>query len=158
MNFSVGDFVLVAIVTKRQHKLHAMWKGPYRIIEASSSHVFTCKNLVDDSERIVHVRRMKFFASSDMNVSVELLETISAQDNWATEFIPDYILDSYCELDGEVLVKVKWLGFDILESTWESIDHFYEDAPDLVDKFLAENRVAHNDLRQYVEHIKRKNL
>jgi hypothetical protein len=154
VNFTIGDFVLVAAVTKHNHKLHAQWKGPFRVLRSISAHVFICENLVTQAELIVHVRRMKFFASSDMNVTVPLIAIITAQDNWATDYIPESVVDSYEESDGSVMVKVKWLGFDELESTWESIEYFYADAPDLVDQFLLCNSYKHNALREFVNSFK----
>jgi hypothetical protein len=151
VNFTVGDFVVVAIVRKKQHKLQASWKGPYRVKSCISSHVYECEDLLGGKHLIVHVRRMKFFASSDLNVTIPLMELIRSQDTWATEYVPEYILDSNVESTGLICVKVKWLGFDAVESTWESIEYFYEDAPDLVDKFLSDHLSGHNALRAYVK-------
>jgi hypothetical protein len=94
---------------------------------------------------------MKFFATSDMDVSVNLKETIGAQDNWNTEFVPEKILDSVIDDAKQIFVRVKWSGFSELECTWEPIKSFYYDAPDLVHAFLEEHVFTHKHLRDYVE-------
>jgi transposase InsO family protein len=150
INFGIGDFVLVAIVNKQARKLHALWRGPYRIIGSKSSHVYMCEDLTLNIVLEVHVSRMKFFAISDMNVSVSLKQTISAQDTWDTKYIPECILDSYVDASKEIFVRVKWSGFSELETTWEPIKSFFFDCPNLVHEFLLLKKHNHDALRKYV--------
>jgi hypothetical protein len=151
INFGIGDFVLVAIVSRKLRKLHAQWRGPYRIKRAVSPYVYECEDLNANITINVHVRRIKFFACSDMDVSIPLRETILAQDKWATEYEPECVLDSFVETNLDISVKVKWLGFSELESTWEPIESFYDDAPALVDMFLSLNGDKHKALYRYVK-------
>jgi hypothetical protein len=153
VNFGIGDFVLVAIVSRKQRKLQAQWRGPYRVIGCVSSHVYTCEDLTLNITLDVHVSRMKFFATSDMDVSVALADTIRAQDTWNTEYVPEMILDSFITSRNEVYVKIKWSGFSELESTMEPLKSFYADAPELVHAFLKEHPHRHEHLRSYVENI-----
>jgi hypothetical protein len=150
VNFAVGDFVLVAIVSKKARKLHATWRGPYRVLKEINSHVYECEDLTLNITINVHVRRMKFFANCDLDVTVPLLEEIHAQDTWITTAIPECVLDSIQDDTNHVFVRVKWMGFSELESTWEPIEAFYEDAPALVDVFVGKNAMLHKPLAKFV--------
>jgi hypothetical protein len=151
INFTIGDFVLVAIVSQKIRKLHARWRGPYRIRGLVSPYIYECEDLTADIVIHVHVRRMKYFAASDMEVSIPLVETIKAQDTWANEYVPECVLDSFVESNRKLFVQVKWLGFSELESTWEPIEAFYEDAPAIVEAFLAKHALKHVELQRYVK-------
>jgi hypothetical protein len=153
VNFGIGDFVLVAIVSKQHRKLQALWRGPYRVINAVSSHVYTCEDLTLNIKLDVHVSRMKFFATSDMDVSINLKNTVSAQDSWNMDYVPEIILDSYVDVSNQLYVKVKWSGFSELESTFEPIKSFFHDAPELVHTFLKEHPFTHEPLRAYVDNF-----
>jgi hypothetical protein len=153
VNFSVGDFVLVAIVSKRQRKLHAKWRGPYRVVRCISSHIYECEDLVLNIRIQVHVRRIKFFASSDMDVSIPLLDIISSQDNWATDFYPETILDFMVDSGQKLYLRIKWLGFSELESTWEPVEIFYVDAPEMVHAFLDANPNRYFVLREFISSL-----
>jgi hypothetical protein len=150
VNFGIGDFVLIAIVNKNARKLQAIWNGPYRVIECKSSHVYVCEDLTYKVKRDVHVTRMKFFASSDLQTTVQLQKTISAQDKWNILYVPEKILDSYVDDSNEIFVRIKWSGFSELETTWEPIKSFYSDCPSLVHEFLLTNRQNHEALSKFV--------
>jgi hypothetical protein len=151
VNFGIGDFVLIALVSKKQRKLHAQWRGPYRVIHSVSSHVYTVEDLVSNVLVDVHVTRMKFFATSDMNVTIALKDVISGQDSWNLQYIPEVILDSVIDTRKQIFVQVKWSGFSELESTWEPIKSFLYDAPELVTSFLANHLLSHGFLHDYVK-------
>jgi glycosyltransferase A (GT-A) superfamily protein (DUF2064 family) len=81
--------------------------------------------------------RLKFFADSDMDVTVPLQDRITQQDNKGDEFIPEQILEyEFDKQDKEHYFKIQWTGFSELENTWEPVSVIYEDCPDLVESFL----------------------
>ena len=75
----VGDYVLWSRVDeKRQNKLMVTWIGPYRIKE-----VLDCscviEHLITGECREAHDSRLKPYAESDLNITEEILQHISAQ-------------------------------------------------------------------------------
>lgn len=81
INFSVGDFVLVAKrVRKDGHKLQVQCLGPQRVIRVESDWVFEVQDLMNGRTSLVHANRLKFYADSKLNVTDELLESINHND------------------------------------------------------------------------------
>ena len=63
-HFTVGDYVLVARVSKQgKHcKLMSTWTGPSRVANGDKEHVYAVQHLVTVELRDVHVARMRFYA------------------------------------------------------------------------------------------------
>jgi hypothetical protein len=151
VDFGVGDFVLVAIANKNMlRKLQAFWRGPYRVVSCNSSHVYTCEDLTLNITLDVHVTRMKFFATSDMDVTIPLRNVIKAQDSWNFRYIPEVILDTRVDLNKDLYLQIKWNGFSELETTWELAKTFFHDCPHLVHEFLLAHQNNHSELRKFV--------
>ena len=62
-NFGIGDFVLIAKeVCNSGQKLYLTWRGPYQVLRTERSYVFVVKDIIHESEHIVHGERIKFYA------------------------------------------------------------------------------------------------
>ena len=59
-HFTVGDYVLVARVSKqgKHRKLMSTWTGPSRVANGDKEHVYAVQHLVTAELRDVHVARM----------------------------------------------------------------------------------------------------
>ena len=136
VNFSVGDYVLVAKrISKNGHKLQVQWRGPQRINRVESNLVFECQDLINEQLSLVHANRLKFYADSQLNVTQELLDTIDHNDphyNTVTK-----LLDlRYNRSTREYEVQAKWRGFSHEEPTWEPLANLHEDIPEMLENFL----------------------
>jgi hypothetical protein len=138
VDFDIGDFVLLAVPI-RDGKLIAVWRGPYRVIRALSSHIYEVEHMLSKVRMESHIARLKFFCYSDLDETVvkEMSQFATHQDSKNLEFIPEEVID-YRVIDKNHMVKVKWTGFDMLEATWEHIAEIYQSHPSLVNQF-AEN-------------------
>jgi hypothetical protein len=46
-NFGLGDYVIVAVAQKkRNQKLFAIWRGPFKITDPSNGYVFRVENII----------------------------------------------------------------------------------------------------------------
>ncbi|POM77632.1 Chromodomain containing hypothetical protein [Phytophthora palmivora] len=141
VNFSVGDYVLRSRVDEKLHanKLRIMWVGPYRVI-ASTDYYFTVEHLVNGSTMDVHPSRLKFYADNSLDVSDELLDHIASQGTLlAVEAIVEHRLNSDMKAHE---VKVKWLGLETIEDSWEPLKTIGEDVPQLL---LEYAKIANDD-------------
>ena len=116
--FPVGSLVLIAYPTDFRPKLANQMRGPFRVISSVQS-VYQVQSFTDPDKIIsIHSARLREFYS---NLEYHLSPTeVAATDN--QEFVIDYII----EHDGEtndltsLLFKVRWLGYDDTEDTWNS--------------------------------------
>ena len=135
INFSIGDFVLVAKSNATDgHKLQVKWCGPQRIIGANSDSIFECQDLINSKVHLVHANRIKFYADSQLNVTKELLESV--KHNEPHYEIVTKIHDlQYNRSSREWELLCSWKGFDSQE--WEPLRILSEDIPEMVNNFLA---------------------
>ena len=91
VNFSTDDYVLISkCKNTSENKLKLKWRGPQRIIHASSDNVFECQDFINEKVSLVHANRIKFFADSQLNITQELLDKINHNDphyNTVTKFM-----------------------------------------------------------------------
>ncbi|OWZ12192.1 LOW QUALITY PROTEIN: hypothetical protein PHMEG_00014683 [Phytophthora megakarya] len=131
INFSVGDYVLRSRVDEKLHanKLRIMWVGPYRVI-ASTDYYFTVKHLVNGITMNVHPSHLKFYADDSLDVSEELLDHVASQ---GTLVAVKPIVEHRFNADMNAYeVKVKWLGLESIEDSWEALKTIGEDVPQLL--------------------------
>lgn len=140
-NFSPGDYVLVAIPkTTKQHKLHAVWRGPYRIVRAVTDYVYEVEHLVTNDVTECHIARMKFYADSELDVDVPALkdEITREKSVFSNYDVENFVDHKYDRERMEYVVLVRWHGFSEAENTWESITEIYEQVPATLLKYLRE--------------------
>jgi hypothetical protein len=72
---------------------------------------------------------------------------------WISTYIPAEITDTQMDSDGSLYVLVRWEGFTDYESTWEPLQQFWADSPNLVHVFLEKNpnhyRKMHDEVRGF---------
>ncbi|ETI30459.1 hypothetical protein F443_22418, partial [Phytophthora nicotianae P1569] len=125
VNFTIGDYVLRSRVDeKKQNKLLVTWMGPY-VVTKCNTHSFTVKHLITGKESNVHASRLKFFAESDLEVTEELREHVSAQGViLKVEAIRKHRWNPDMR-DFELLIS--WEGLEPIEDSWEPMKVMHED-------------------------------
>ena len=138
-DFAVGDYVLVAIPKKPQHaKLTAFWRGPYRVVHATSRFTYEVEHLVTEVITEHHISRMIFYADSLLDLEIpqlhnQLLEEESLYNELFVEQFTDVMYDFN---SGEYQLQAKWRGLSELENTWQSFSEFLEDIPNQVFDYI----------------------
>jgi hypothetical protein len=136
-NFDVVDFVLVA--QRDSHagdKLRLRWRGPRRIVSTLSDFAFEVADLSTGKVSAVHASRLRFYADSALDVSVDLLAHIAHTDQG---YEVEALLDLRYDADSTSFqVCVAWSGFDKSDHTWEPLSTLAEDVPQLVERLLSD--------------------
>ena len=117
------------------------WTGPWRVVGADHSHVYSVQNIVSGKVHTAHVARLRFYADADLNITAEVKDVF--QHSYAQGECRMNALMHVAEDDqGDVIVLVDWEGFDAEERTWESLREIHSSAPDFVLKKLRKLRLT----------------
>lgn len=135
INFSIGDYVLVASNIKRTPpKTMVTWLGPAQIIDTINDYIYCVKFILSDKEE-VHAQRLKFYSDSSLNITSDLLDNIGLTDS---TFFPQQILDHRVNPDtGESELLIHWKGFELQDAEWEPLTTMQEDIPDMVNAYYS---------------------
>jgi hypothetical protein len=98
----------------------------------------------------VHTSRLRKYADSLLNVTADLKEQV-AHD--ALEFYPDKIVGWREADEGRLELKVRWLGFDASDDSWEPVAQFYEDAPTKVRRYAQRMRRTAPGLLELINNL-----
>ncbi|ETP13878.1 hypothetical protein F441_11108 [Phytophthora nicotianae CJ01A1] len=137
VNFSVGDYVLRSRVDEKLHanKLRVMWIGPYRVV-GSIDYYFTVEHLVSGKTMDVHPSRLNLYADDSLNVNEDLINHIASQ---GTLLAVEAIMGHRLNADMQAYeVKVKWLGLETIEDSWEPLKTMSQDVPQLLLQYANE--------------------
>ena len=147
MRFEKGDYVVVSASNNQAHKhklskLSVNWHGPYEVVA-----------LVDGSPSTLKVRLVGAPADKTFDVSWRKVRRIAGPTLAITQAVQDCALHDQQEFtvedlidwgfddDDQIIIQVRWLGFDASEDTWEPMSQLYEDVKHKVRKFV-ENEQA----------------
>ena len=141
MRFCVGDYVMVAAWgnaahVQRSSKLTPVWQGPYEVVDAPSTTAYAVRLVgrPNKQAKTVHWTRIKRFGDASLNLTDRLTRTAV---NDCQKFDVHEFVDWREEDDGNIMLKVRWEGFQPEDDTWQSLAGLFEDVPVLVRKFLA---------------------
>ncbi|ETV70715.1 hypothetical protein H257_13812 [Aphanomyces astaci] len=116
-------------------KRQVQWLGPRRIVTMVRDWVYRVEGLRNGAVATHHASRLKFFAARDMLVTQALTDHIAYVEGG---HLVECFLD--CRFDRPThswMLRVKWLGIDILEASWEpAADMATEDVPVIVVVYL----------------------
>ena len=121
------------------------------VVSKTVGHVYGVEDIVTGRSREVHIARMRPYADASLNVTVELKEVfndLKSQGGFDMERIE--AVDLAAGSEGYV-VKVKWVGLDEEETTWEPVSTLSADAPKSVVAQLRKLRLAkevRNDIKK----------
>lgn len=134
-NFDEGDFGLRGVLQReRGRKTSLRWKGSYRVVEYRPEYIFFIEDLLTSKKKEVHGRRLKLYRNKDFEVTQELADHLSYQQN---ELLVIERFDDIRLHHGDAELLVKWRGFNDDESDWVSLSTLREDAPVLVEDLLT---------------------
>jgi hypothetical protein len=132
-NVDVGDFVLVGRAVEVPNKLALQWRGPCRVVNALSKWVYEVQDLFAPFKLyVVHVSRLQFYADAKRGVTTDMMDYAVAHQDF---FLVEDLLECR-KVHGRWELLVKWLGFEVLESTWEPLDSLMVDVPALVRRLV----------------------
>ena len=132
-NFTEGDFVLVAREDfTAGEKLSLRWRGPRRVIKAINDYVYQVEDLRNGELQDVHVTRLKFYHDDSLNEEAILSHVVHSETGMVV-----HRLKKLVEVDGELMVQIRWRGLPDSEDTLEPIKQVYDDVPTLFEKLLS---------------------
>jgi hypothetical protein len=129
--FAMGEFVLVSCPVSR-NKLRNVWMGPYRVVDTINPWVYVVEDIVTAKRRSIHVQRMRLYADAAFKITADTRAQAAYDDQNFVEDLVDWREDD----NGDLQIRVRWLGFSADEDTWEPVGALHEDQPELVEAFL----------------------
>ena len=135
----VGDAVLIVRATTT-NKLHMTWTGPHQVTNTISPHVYEAEPMLPVRGRrrriIAHIVRIRRFANG-------LLDTPADRTRIEREALTDYpdnvikrFVAHKTAADGQLLITVRWLGYDAAHDTDEPAHQLATDVPQLLEEYL----------------------
>ena len=105
-------------------------------MDTVSTHVFVIRHLIDNKRREVHASRLKFYQDASLNISTELQHHITSQ---GFTFDVSTLLDIRLNTSTRIYeVKVRWLGFEDDDISWEPFLRLLKDVPIMLLHFLEQ--------------------
>ena len=139
----IGQYVLMA-QPERISKLEFKWVGPLRVTNTISDFVYECKPISKRNmrPRIVHITRLRRFASKYLNVTEQIQR--SADRDFPDCEVQRLVAHKINPADGELYIKVQWLGFTQAERTWEAAASLHKYVPGHVRAYTHDHRKDKN--------------
>ena len=99
------------------------------MVNARSKWVYEVQDLFAPFKSYVaHVSRLQFYADAKRGITTDMVEYAVAHQDF---FLVEDLLECR-KVYGRWELLVKWLGFELVESTWEPLDSLMVDVPALV--------------------------
>lgn len=115
VNFIVGDYVIRGIFKHEKGRKPALtWRGSHKVIASKSDYIFTIQHLLPNAKMDVHGRRLVLFRSSSFEVTEDVLQLLTYQEN---EYLLVHDFEDIKKEKGAVLLKDLRKVFDNTEST-----------------------------------------
>ena len=139
----IGEYVLMA-QSECISKLEFKWVGPLRVMNTISDFVYECKPIFKRNmrPRIVHIARLRRFVSKYLNVTEQIQR--SADRDFPDFEVQSLVVHKINPADGELYIKVQWLGFTQAERTWEAAASLHKYVPVHVRAYTHDHRQDKN--------------
>ena len=118
------------------------WNGPYEVTEVPTDYTRKVRLLGATKEYLVHIQRIKRFASHDVGKLQKLQE---AAQHDAQEFEIESV-QGWRLQDGDIQIKIRWLGFEEPDDTWEPLMQIAESLPTTASDYLRAHQDEHPKL------------
>ena len=133
VNFTVGDFVLVArLGSTARDKTVSRWAGPFRVVDTVSERSFVVEDIMTSATRTVHAQHLKLYADKDLLWTEELRAFIG---DAASSFVIENIAD-HRRAGASWELLVHWESYSIEEASWEPFSTLFADAPIAVRQYI----------------------
>jgi hypothetical protein len=134
-DFEIGDYVL-ELARGRRHKLQFKWLGPRRVVDTVNEYVFVVENLITLERTVAHASRLKRYADRDLLVTPDLRDQIIYDEKG---LCVESLVGWRTTASG-LQLRVRWLGFEPADATWEPLELLYLDIPEMIQNFAALRR------------------
>ena len=57
-------------------KLMSTWTGPWRVVGADHSHVYSVQNIISGKVHTAHVALLRFYADADLSITAEIKDVV----------------------------------------------------------------------------------
>ena len=141
---NVGDMVLIAEAV-RENKLQMKWTGPHQVMTTISPYVYEVLPMLRVPSRRrpkkVHIVRIRRFSAGALGTDADR-EAIQAA---ALRDYPDNVVQRFVSHnfgpapECQLMLRVRWLGYDAAHDTHEPVTNLIEDVPDLVEAYLRKH-------------------
>ena len=141
---NIGDMVLVAEAV-RDNKLQMKWTGPHQVTTTVSPYVYEVIPMLRVPSRRrpkkVHIVRIRRFSAGMLGTDADR-EAINAA---ALRDYPDNIVKRFVSHrfgpapECQLMLQVRWLGYDAAHDTEEPVTNLIEDVPDMVESYLRKH-------------------
>ena len=128
-DIALGDYVLYAQFVP-DTKLDYKWRGPAQVIHRVNPRIYIIDPVGVEQVQpfAVHVTLLRRFASSQLDVTEQMLEEIHMDhpDNIVHKLV-NHKMD-----DGDLWFQIRWLGFTAERDTWQKASVINESCPDRI--------------------------
>jgi hypothetical protein len=117
-----------------RHKLRVQWLGPFRVVDTVNEWVYVVEDILTQKRKTVHADMIKWYADRYFAVTEDLRNQIA----YDSQFYVDRLVDWRETDEGTLEIRVRWLGLDQNEDSWEPAAQLREDVPETVQRYLLE--------------------
>ena len=142
-DFEIGDYVLV-LAKIRRHKLQMKWLGPRRVVDTLNEHVYVLEDMITMERSVAHASRLKKYADNHLQMTVDLREQILYDE----QGLCVEAITGWRNTESGIQLRVRWLGFEAADATWEPLATLYADVPDLIGEFAEGRQSARDEILQ----------
>ena len=129
--FAIGEYVLVHVPVPR-HKLRVQWLGPYRVADTVNDWVYVVEDVVTKRRKTVHVDRLKWYADDQLRLTEDLRNQVA----YDSQFYVDKLVDWRATDEDKLELRVRWLGLEPNEDSWEPVERLREDVPEICARYV----------------------
>ena len=144
--FEVGCYVLVGrAICLHADKIRLRWQGPFKVVKVIGPLVYQVHlvgNAHSDAIREVHAARLRLFADKFLNLTTELIDL--AQHDLAAHVINKIVAWRFAD-DDTIQFKIRWLGFEEPDDSWEYMRSIIQTHRVLVRNYLRKHK--HRSIR-----------
>lgn len=124
---------------KNRDKTQPIFRGPYRVVEASDHHVYTIASLVDASEetKVVHSQFLRHYTDrTSLDVPPQLVAFAAQSTASGGNVVESIIQVDHRVAGGKYQFLVQWKGESASEASWESAPHMFSEVPAIVKRYV----------------------
>jgi hypothetical protein len=112
--FEVGQYVLVSYPDRPPDKLHGPGRGPLLITEIQNQ-TYWCRDLISNQKHPFFIDRLTLYNSGSLDSTPQEVALLDPE-----KYNVEEIIDHRGKLTkSKIQFRVKWIGFDSSENTWE---------------------------------------